>query len=156
MDPPVIYLSHVGFLVIENQKEKNKRIKRNYNDGAAGFAYQWSVTLYWTWFTTLIKSRSPSLATIRGPGSWPLTVTMLLVWHNLVTFCILICNQKLASTRTLRHSLIKALKTLFMKTFAYIKLVMPGDASVLRLSKSRQSHESTQREEGSSHQNHSR
>ena len=43
-----------------------------------------------TLLTTLISNRSPSLATIRGPGNLPFTVTMLLVWHKRVTFCILI------------------------------------------------------------------
>lgn len=51
------------------------------------------VILLETWFVTLIKRRSPSLATMRGPGNWPFTVTMLLVWHNRVTFCMVICNN---------------------------------------------------------------
>lgn len=56
--------------------------------------HQWIVTLFLTWLTTLISSLSPSLAIILGPGNCPFTVTMLFVWHNLVTFFILICKTK--------------------------------------------------------------
>lgn len=44
-----------------------------------------------TWLTTLISTRSPSLATILGPGNCPFTVTMLFVLHSLLTFCFFIC-----------------------------------------------------------------
>lgn len=50
------------------------------------------VTLFVTWLTTLTITRSPSLATTRGPGNCPLTLIMLLVWHNLVTLWYLIFN----------------------------------------------------------------
>lgn len=50
-------------------------------------AYQWRVILYWAWLVTLTTMRSPSTATTLGPGNLPLTVTMLLVLHSLVTFC---------------------------------------------------------------------
>lgn len=53
--------------------------------------YQWMVILLGTWLVTLIRRRSPSLATMRGPGNCPFTVTMLSVWHSLVTFWCLIC-----------------------------------------------------------------
>ena len=50
-------------------------------------SYQWMVTLFWTWLTTLTTTRSPSLAMMGGPGNCPFTLTMLFVWHSLVTFC---------------------------------------------------------------------
>jgi len=53
--------------------------------------YQWMVMLSGTWLVTLMRRRSPSLATMRGPGNCPFTVTMLFVWHSLVTFWCLIC-----------------------------------------------------------------
>jgi hypothetical protein len=54
--------------------------------------YQWIEMLFWTWLTTVITRRSPSLATMRGPGNFPLTVTMLLVWQRRVTFCSITCK----------------------------------------------------------------
>lgn len=53
-------------------------------------SYQWIDILFWTWLTTFMRRRSPSLASMRGPGNNPFTVTMLFVWHNRVTFCNLI------------------------------------------------------------------
>lgn len=50
--------------------------------------YQWMLTLYLTWLTTLISTVSSSLAYMVGPGYLPLTVTMGLLEHNLeVFFC---------------------------------------------------------------------
>lgn len=63
--------------------------------------YQWMVMLFGTWLTTLIRTLSPSLATMRGPGNWPFTVTMLLLWHNRVTFFNVICPH--IYTQTLYH-----------------------------------------------------
>lgn len=54
--------------------------------------YQCKLTLFDTLLTTLIMTRSPSLATIRGPGNLPFTVRMLLVLHNLVTLCSCTCT----------------------------------------------------------------
>ena len=44
------------------------------------------VTFLEIWLTTLTTTLSPSLATKRGPGNFPFTLRMVLVWHNLVTF----------------------------------------------------------------------
>ena len=73
--------------------------------------YQWMEILFWTWLTTLMRRRSPSLATMRGPGNCPFTVKMLFVWHSLVTFCNLIYtifqtrNQNILVSHTRRYIL---------------------------------------------------
>ena len=65
------------------------------------YTYQCMEILFWTWLTTLMRRLSPSLATIRGPGNFPFTVTMLLVWHKRVTFCSLIYKKKIANCQDL-------------------------------------------------------
>lgn len=76
----------VGQLIVANLK--------NMHAWAIQSPYQWMEMLFWTWLTTLIRSVSPSLATIRGPGNCPFTVTMLFVWHNRVTFSNLIYKTR--------------------------------------------------------------
>lgn len=78
-----IHVIKEHWAAIEIRKEGGER------DGS--FPYQWMLILLATWLTTLISKRSPSLATILGPGNCPFTVTMLFVWHSLVTFCNWIC-----------------------------------------------------------------
>ena len=46
------------------------------------------------WYTTLIRRRSPSLATMRGLGNWPFIVTIVFVWHSRVTFWYFIHIRK--------------------------------------------------------------
>ena len=97
-------------------------------------SYQWMVTLFWTWLTTLTTTRSPSLAMIGGPGNRPFTLKMLFVWHNLVTFCSLTYErfqQKVKQIKTLSNN-IKPSTQLYIDshtTKIYIELVMPSDAS---------------------------
>ena len=92
--------------------------------------YQWIEILFGTWLMTLMSRRSPSLATIRGPGNFPFTVTMLLVWHSRVTFCSLICLQ------TRRKGIARGDYYVFLQGISrpnsntwvetYVELVMPS------------------------------
>ena len=67
-------------------------LKKSFKLILVNHIYQCMLMLFGTWLTTLTNNLSPSLAMTGGPGNLPFTVTMLFVWHSLVTFCNLICT----------------------------------------------------------------
>lgn len=77
---------HLNYKIRTLCASLHKRERLNWLPCLKKITYQWMVTLFETWLTTLITTLSPSLATKWGPGNFPFTLRMLLVWHNLVTF----------------------------------------------------------------------
>ena len=96
------------------------------------YTYQWMVTLFEIWLTTLTKTLSPSLATKRGPGNFPLTLRMVLVWHNLVTFRYsILYMKKKCKVKILDESAIIGVNLIlhaWVNKLLYIKCIVPCSA----------------------------